>query len=105
MALKAYNKKQSIEKWLNNWRNVYKLAKELDLLDIQGFSVYYSFVRVIKPVSSSFVGAIEVDLIRKERKDEAVPSIINLIEEFKEHYRICYGPSVISVKNTEAGPQ
>ena len=34
MALKVYNKKQSVKKWLNNWRNVYKLAEQLKLLDI-----------------------------------------------------------------------
>ena len=73
---------------MNNWRNVYKLTEQLDLLDVQGFRAYYDFVRVIKSVSSNFVGAIEVDLIRKERKDEAVLSIIDLIEEFKEYYRM-----------------
>ena len=26
-ALKVYNKKQSIDKWLNSWRNVYKLIE------------------------------------------------------------------------------
>ena len=87
-ALKTYNKKQSIEKWLNSWRNVYKLAEQLELLDVQGFRPYYDFVQAIKPVSSSFIGALEVDLIRKERKDKEVLSIIDLIEEFKEHYRI-----------------
>jgi len=44
MALKAYNKKQNIEKWLNNWRSVYKLAEELELPDIQGFRPYYNFI-------------------------------------------------------------
>ena len=55
---------------------------------MQGYRPYYDFVRAIKPISSSFVGALEVDLIRKERKDEDVLSFINLIKEFKEHYRI-----------------
>ena len=26
-ALKVYNKKQNIDKWLNSWRNVYKLTE------------------------------------------------------------------------------
>jgi hypothetical protein len=55
---------------------------------VQGFRLYYDFVQAIKPVSSSFAGALEVDLIRKKRKDKEAPSIINLIKEFKEHYRI-----------------
>jgi len=88
MALKAYNKKQSIEKWLNNWRSVYKLAEELELLNVQGFRPHYDFIRAIKAISSSFVEALEVDLIRKEQKDKEAPSIIDLIEEFKEHYYI-----------------
>ena len=87
-ALKAYNKKQNIDKWLNSWRNVYKLAEQLDLLDVQGFRLYYDFIRAIKPISSSFVGALEVDLIRKECKDEEALSIIDLIKKFKEHYRM-----------------
>ena len=87
-ALKAYSPSQSIDKWLNNWRNVYKLAEQLKLPDVQGFRPHYDFIRAIKPISSSFAGALEVDLIRKERKDKDAPSIIDLIEEFKEHYRM-----------------
>jgi len=87
-ALKAYNKKQSIEKWLNSWWNIYKLTEQLELPDVQGFRPHYDFVQAIKPISSSFAGALEVDLIRKERKDEPAPSIIDLIKEFKKHYRI-----------------
>ena len=55
---------------------------------MQGFRLYYNFVQAIKLISSSFIGALEVDLIYKERKDEEVPSIINLIKKFKEHYRM-----------------
>ena len=87
-ALRTYNITQSINKWLNSWRNVYKLTEQLKLPDVQGFRPYYDFIRAIKPISSSFAGALEVDLIRKERKDKAAPSIIDLIEEFKEHYRM-----------------
>jgi hypothetical protein len=101
-ALKVYNKKQSIDKWLNSWRNIYKLAKQLKLPDVQGFRPHYDFVRAIKPISSSFAGALEVDLIRKERKDEAAPSIINLIEEFKEHYRMQQIASSTSTANNSA---
>jgi hypothetical protein len=65
---------------LNNWRNVYKLAEQLKLPDVQGFRPHYDFIRAIKPISSSFTGALEVDLIRKERKDEAavLPYLIGL---------------------------
>ena len=101
-ALKAYNKKQSIEKWLNSWRNVYKLAEQLELPDVQGFRPHYDFVRAIKPISSSFAGALEVDLIRKERKDDAAPSIIDLIEEFKEHFRMQQIASSTSTANNSA---
>jgi len=73
---------------LNSWRNIYKLVELLELSDVQGFRLYYNFVQVIKPISFSFAGALEVDLIRKERKEEDVLSIIDLIEEFKEHYRM-----------------
>ena len=60
----------------------------MELPDVQGFRPHYDFVRAIKPISSSFAGALEVDLIRKERKEEAALSIIDLTEEFKEHYRM-----------------
>jgi len=87
-ALRAYDTTQSINKWLNSWRNIYKLAEQLKIPDVQGFRPHYDFIRAIKPISSSFAGALEVDLIRKERKDEVAPSIIDLIKEFKEHYRM-----------------
>jgi hypothetical protein len=87
-ALKTYDTTQSIDKWLNNWRNVYKLAEQLKLPDVQGYRPHYDFIRAIKPISSSFAGALEANLIRKERKDKAAPPITDLIEEFKEHYRM-----------------
>jgi hypothetical protein len=56
-------------------------------------------MQAIKPISSSFAGALEVDLIRKERKNEEALSIIDLIEEFKEHYRM---QQVVSTSTTPA---
>ena len=87
-ALKAYNERQSIDKWLNSWRNIYKLAEQLELPDVQGFRPHYDFVQAIKPISFSFAGVLEVNLIWKEWKDKATLSIIDLIEEFKKHYRM-----------------
>jgi hypothetical protein len=101
-ALKAYNTTQSINKWLNSWRNVYKLAEQLELPDVQGFRPHYDFVQAIKPISSSFAGALEVDLIRKERKNKAAPSIIDLIEEFKEHYRMHQAAPTTAPANSSA---
>jgi len=69
---------------------------------MQGYRPHYDFVQAIKPISSSFAGALEVDLIRKERKDEAAPSIINLIEEFKEHYRMQQAASSTTTANNSA---
>ena len=43
-------------------------------------------MQAIKPISSSFIGALEVDLIYKEQKNKEALSIIDLIKEFKEHY-------------------
>jgi ERCC4-related helicase len=99
-ALKVYNKKQNIDKWLNSWRNVYKLAEQLELLDVQGFRPHYDFVRAIKPISSSFVGALKVDLIRKERKNKDALSIIDLIKEFKEHCCIQQASSTSTANNS-----
>ena len=53
---------------------------------MQGFRAHYDFIRAIKPISFSFAGVLEVDLIRKEWKNEDAPSVIDLIEEFKEYY-------------------
>jgi len=43
---------------------------------------------------------LEVDLIQKERKDEDALSIIDLIEEFKEHYRMQQASSTMTVNNS-----
>ena len=45
-------------------------------------------MQAIKPISSSFIGALEVDLIYKERKNKEALFIIDLIKEFKEYYCI-----------------
>ena len=73
---------------MNNWRNIYKLAKQLKILDVQGYRPHYDFIWAIKPISSSFIKVLEVDLIHKEQKDKAALSIIDLIKKFKEHYRM-----------------
>ena len=72
----------------------------MDLPNVHGFRPYYNFIRAIKPISSSFVEALEVDLIRKERKDEIAPSIINLIKEFKEYYRMQQAVSATSTNSS-----
>ena len=43
-ALKTYNKRQNVDKWLNSWRNAYKLAEKLELPDVQGYRPHYDFV-------------------------------------------------------------
>ena len=72
----------------------------MELPDVQGFRPHYNFVQAIKPISSSFAGALEVDLIRKERKNKGALSIINLIKEFKEHYRIQQASSTSTANNS-----
>jgi len=52
------------------------------------------------PISSSFAGALEVDLIRKEPNDEEALSIIDLIKEFKEHYYIQQASSTLTANNS-----
>jgi len=74
----------------------------LELPNVQGFRPHYDFVQAIKPISSSFAGALKIDLIRKERKDKPAPSIINLIEEFKEHYRMQQQASTATTANNSA---
>ena len=69
---------------------------------MQGFRPYYNFVQAIKLISSSFAGALKVDLIYKERKDEEAPSIIDLIEEFKEYYRTQQVASSATTANSSA---
>ena len=51
-TLKTYNQNQSIEKWLNSWRNVYKLAEQLELLDVQGFRLHYDFIQACRHSAS-----------------------------------------------------
>jgi hypothetical protein len=70
--------------------------------DVQGFRAHYSFVQAIKPISSSFAGALKANLIRKERKDKAALPITNLIEEFKEHYRMQQVASSTTTANNSA---
>jgi len=72
----------------------------LELLDIQGFRPHYDFIQAIKAISSSFTGALEVDLIKKEQKNEEAPSIIDLIKEFKEHYRMQQVSSTSAANNS-----
>jgi len=76
MALKTYNKRQNVDKWLNSWRNAYKLAEQLELLDVQGYRPHYDFIQAIKPITPTFTGVLEANLIRRERKDKDILFII-----------------------------
>ncbi len=101
-ALKTYNKRQNVDKWLNSWRNAYKLAEQLELPDVQGYRPHYDFIQAIRPIAPTFAGALEANLIRREGKDKDPPSIIQLIEEFKEHYRMQQAASTSSTANNSA---
>ena len=67
---------------------------------MQGYRLYYNFVQAIKPISFSFAGALEVDLIRKKQKNKDALSIINLIKKFKEHYHIQQALSTSTANNS-----
>ena len=74
----------------------------MELLNVQGYRLHYDFIQAIRPIAPTFAGALEANLIRREGKDKDLPSIIQLIEEFKEHYRIQQVVSTSSTANNSA---
>ena len=67
---------------------------------MQGYQPYYDFIQAIKPIASTFIGVLEANLIRREGKDKDVLSIIQLIEEFKEYYRMQQAASTTTANNS-----
>lgn len=81
-------KSQQIDKWLQQWERVYTEAQNLSLPDVQKERPLYDFLNALRPVDTAFVAGREATLEERIRRKEDLPTILDMLENYRNHVRI-----------------
>jgi hypothetical protein len=79
---------QQSERWLQQWEKIYTNAKLLQLPEVYEERPLYDFLTAIKDVAPSFAGIQEVLIGEKVKKDETLPMLFDIIEDYRNHLRL-----------------
>src|SRR4051812_33326379 len=92
-ALKKAPRQGPLDKWLQQWEKVYTDAKKLELPEVQDDRPLYDFLLAIKFLEPNFAGIHEVLITQKSKESTALPTLFDLIEDFRNHRRLAQAAS------------
>jgi hypothetical protein len=81
-------KYQQMNQWLLNWKKIYAKTKRLNLFDVQNDRCAYDFLNSLRTMNLSFVFKRKTILNYEMNQNKFSTSIRNLLEEFRNHFRI-----------------
>jgi hypothetical protein len=81
-------KHQQMNQWLLNWEKIYAKTKRLNLSDVQNDRCAYDFLNSLRTMNLSFVFERKTILNHEMNQKKFSTSIKNLLEEFRNHFRI-----------------
>jgi hypothetical protein len=81
-------KHQQMNQWLLNWKKIYAKTKRLNLSDVQKNRCAYDFLNALRTMNLSFVFNKKTILNHEMNQKKSSTSIRNLLEEFRNHFRI-----------------
>ena len=85
--LKTFSKQENVEKWLKDWETTYADGKELDIHDVSGERSLMDFTTAISAIDPGYGSSQEYFLNRTIKKNEDLPELYELIEDFRNHQR------------------
>jgi hypothetical protein len=86
--MKKTPKAQNIEAWLRDWEKAYTDCKKLSLPDVENDRSLFDFLNAIVGVAPEFAQAWRIDIQKSQSKNEALPSLYNMIEYFRNDRRL-----------------
>ena len=85
--LKTFSKRENVEKWLKDWETTYADGKELDIPEVSGERSLMDFTTAISAIDPGYGSSQEYFLNRTIKKNEDLPELYELIEDFRNHQR------------------
>jgi hypothetical protein len=85
--LKTFSKRENVEKWLKDWETTYADGKELDIPEVSGERPLMDFTTAISAIDPGYGSSQEYFLNRTIKKNEDLPELYELIEDFRNHQR------------------
>jgi hypothetical protein len=84
---------QDPDRWLTDWEKVYTDAVRLRLPEVQEEYPLYDFLNAIRNVDKAWTAGREAILEERIRRNESLPTIYDIIEDYRNHQRISQATS------------
>jgi hypothetical protein len=84
---------QQPDRWLLDWEKTYADAERLKLPEVQEERPLYDFLNAIRSIDTAFTAGREAVIEERIRKGEGLPSVYDMIEEYRNHQRISQATS------------
>lgn len=78
---RGWNRKISLDDWLNQWAVIYRQARKLELYDFPEERVFSDFLITIKPIDPQFPSQIDTE--RRLGHKESFESVVNRFREMR----------------------
>ena len=79
---------QQIDHWILEWEKICTDAEQLNIAEVQEERPLYDFLNAIRYVDAGFVTGREGVIEERIRKNEGLPTVHDMIEEYRNHLRI-----------------
>ncbi|CAD6505921.1 BgTH12-06853 [Blumeria graminis f. sp. triticale] len=83
---RTYRDNQPVIRWLEAYQQAYEKAREINIPETTGYRAYYDFIYAIKVIDGEYSKYLLIQLEKKRKKDK-VPSLAEIIEDFRNHQR------------------
>jgi hypothetical protein len=88
---------QDPDRWLTDWEKVYTDAVRLRLPEVQEEYPLYDFLNAIRNVDKAWTAGREAILEERIRRNESLPTVYDIIEDYRNHQRISQATSRASL--------
>ena len=85
--MKRFDNAQPVETWLDTWERTFKEAVQIKLPEIKNNRPLYDFATAIASMDENYACAMEFDINRAIKLGTLVPTINDLIEDYRNHWR------------------
>jgi len=85
--LKTYNKRENVENWLKDWETTYTDGKKLQIPDVSDERSLIDFTTAIASIDSGYASTQDYFLTQRIKKNENLPELYELVEDFRNHLR------------------
>ena len=84
--MKKFSKRENLENWLNNWELIYTEGTKVNIPEVADNCSLYDFTYAISAIDTGYASTQEYFINQKARAGDPLPTLYDLIEDFRNHY-------------------